>query len=72
MRPELLQSIVEFGNDGILVFDEQSRIEFANRMASEITGYSNTELLNMPVTSLFSQTDLPLFRHILTQSQSHS
>ena len=72
MRPELLQSIVEFGNDGILVCDEQYHIEFANRMASEITGYSNTELLNMPVTSLFSQTDLPLFSHLFTQSQNHN
>jgi len=71
MRPELYQSIAEFGNDGILVCDEQYRIEYANRMASEITGYSNTELLNMPITSLFRQTDLPLFNHLFTQSQSH-
>ncbi|OGP64689.1 MAG: hypothetical protein A2170_16945 [Deltaproteobacteria bacterium RBG_13_53_10] len=71
MRPELYQSIAEFGNDGILVCDEQYRIEYANRMASEITGYSNTELLNMPITSLFSQTDLPVFNHLFIQSQNH-
>ena len=43
--PEMFQAIAELGNDGILVFDEQHRIEFANRMASELTGYSNKKLL---------------------------
>jgi PAS domain S-box-containing protein len=52
---EMFQSIAELGNDGILVFDERHQIEFANRMASEITGYSNKELLNMSVLSLLSK-----------------
>jgi PAS domain S-box-containing protein len=50
--PEMFQAIAELGNDGILVFDENHRIEFANRMASEITGYSNKALLKMTVLSL--------------------
>jgi len=29
-----LEKIVEMGDDGIIVFDEDSRIEFANQMAS--------------------------------------
>ena len=70
MRPDLYPSIVEFGNDGILVCDERLRIEYANRMASEITGYSNTELLSMNITSLFSQSNLPLFNDLFTQSRS--
>ncbi|MEW6376863.1 MAG: PAS domain S-box protein [Thermodesulfobacteriota bacterium] len=53
--PEMFQSIAELGNDGILVFDEHHRIEYANRMASEITGYSNGELLNMTVLSLLDK-----------------
>ncbi|MEI9478637.1 MAG: PAS domain S-box protein [Deltaproteobacteria bacterium] len=69
VRPEILQSIVEFGNDGILVFDEQSRIEFANRMASEITGYSIDELLHLPIYSLFSETHRHLVNDLFTQSQ---
>jgi PAS domain S-box-containing protein len=54
-KAEMFQSIAELGNDGILVFDEHHRIEFANRMVSEITGYSNAELLKMTVLSLLGQ-----------------
>jgi two-component system NtrC family sensor kinase len=53
--PEMFQAIAELGNDGILVFDEQHRIGFANRMASEITGYSNEQLLKMTVLSLLGK-----------------
>jgi len=49
---EMFQSIVELGNDGILVFDEHHQIEFANRMASDITGFSENELLKTSVLSL--------------------
>ena len=52
---EMFQAIAELGNDGILVFDETHRIEFANRMTSEITGYSNEELLKMTVPSLLEK-----------------
>ena len=31
----MFQAIAELGNDGILVFDKNHRIEFANRVASE-------------------------------------
>jgi two-component system NtrC family sensor kinase len=55
--PEMFQSIAELGNDGILVFDEGHRIEYANRMASEITGYSNEELLKMTILSLLGKTN---------------
>ncbi len=55
VESEMFQSIAELGNDGILVFDEHHQIEFANRMASEITGYSNKELLKMSVLSLLSK-----------------
>ncbi len=53
----MFQSIAELGNDGILVFDEHHRIEFANRMASEITGYSDKKLLKMSVLSLLDKYD---------------
>jgi PAS domain S-box-containing protein len=52
---EMFQSIAELGNDGILVFDENCEIEFANRMASEITGYPNKKLLKMSVLSLLDE-----------------
>ncbi|MGB7575435.1 MAG: PAS domain S-box protein [Thermodesulfobacteriota bacterium] len=57
---EMFQSIAELGNDGILVFDERHQIEFANRMASEITGYSNKELLKMSALSVLGKP-LPFF-----------
>jgi two-component system NtrC family sensor kinase len=49
---EMFRSLVESGDEGMLVFNEQGRIEYANRMASEITGYSKAELLKMTVSSL--------------------
>jgi two-component system NtrC family sensor kinase len=55
VESEMFQSIAELGNDGILVFDESHQIEFANCMASEITGYSNKELLKRTVLSLLSK-----------------
>jgi len=53
--PEVFRSIAELGNDGILVFDEHLQVEFANRMLSEITGYSNEELLKMTVLTLLGK-----------------
>ena len=55
VESEMFQSIAELGNDGILAFDESHQIEFANCMASEITGYSNKELLKRTVLSLLSK-----------------
>ncbi len=57
VEAEMFQSIAELGNDGILVFDERHQIEFANRMASEITGYSNKDLLKMSILSLLNKPD---------------
>jgi two-component system NtrC family sensor kinase len=57
VESEMFQSIAELGNDGILVFNERHQIEFANRMASETTGYSNKELLKMSVLSLLAKPD---------------
>ncbi len=55
VESEMFQSIAGLGNDGILVFDKDHRIEFANWMASEITGYSNKELGKMSVLSLLGK-----------------
>jgi two-component system NtrC family sensor kinase len=63
---EMLQSMVELGNDGILVFEEHSRIEFANRMVSEITGYSNSELLKMTALSLLGEHNQSLLQDLFS------
>lgn len=51
----MFQAIAELGNDGILVFDKNHRIEYANRMTSEITGYRNEQLLEMTILSLLDK-----------------
>lgn len=52
---DMFEAIAELGNDGIFVFNQDHRIEYANRMASEITGYSNEELLKMTISSLLGK-----------------
>lgn len=44
--------IAEMGNDGIMILDESYTIEFANKMASEITGYPDEQLRGMDFTLL--------------------
>jgi len=53
-----LEKIVEMGDDGIIVFDEDDRIEFANTVASELTGYSNERLIGMDFRRLLSESDI--------------
>jgi PAS domain S-box-containing protein len=63
--PEVFRSIAELGNDGILVFDQHLQIEFANRMLSEITGYSNEELLKMTVLTLLGKPDQTFLKDLV-------
>ena len=53
-----LEKIAEMGDDGIIVFDEDYRIEFANTVASELTGYSNERLIGMDFRRLLSERDI--------------
>jgi PAS domain S-box-containing protein len=71
VKAEMFQSIAELGNDGILVFDDQYGIEFANRIASEITGYSNEELLKMTVLSLLGKTNQPFLEDLLLHPERY-
>jgi two-component system NtrC family sensor kinase len=54
-----LEKIAEMGDDGIIVFDEAYRIEFANTVASELTGHSKEDLLGMDFTVLLDRRDVP-------------
>jgi PAS domain S-box-containing protein len=51
------EKIAEMGEDGIIVFDEDSRIEFANQMASEIMGLSKNKILGKEFFSLIGKRD---------------
>jgi PAS domain S-box-containing protein len=52
-----LEKIVEMGDDGIIVFDEDYKVEFANIVASELTGYPKERLLGMDFRRLLSERD---------------
>lgn len=49
--------IAEMGEDGIFVFDERFNILFANQMASEITGISQSELIERNFFSVIGKQD---------------
>jgi two-component system NtrC family sensor kinase len=51
------EKIAEMGDDGIIVFDEDSRIEFANQMASEIIGFPKDQILGREFFSLIGKRD---------------
>ena len=51
------EKMAEMGDDGIIVFDEDSRIEFANQMASEIMGLPKDQILGREFFSLIGKRD---------------
>ena len=53
-----LEKIAEMGDDGIIVFDEDYKIGFANTVASELTGYSKERLVGMDFRRLLSERDI--------------
>ena len=53
-----LEKIAEMGDDGIIVFGEDYRIEFANTVASELTGYVKEKLVGMDFRRLLSERDI--------------
>ncbi len=53
-----LEKISEMGEDGIIVFDEGYRIEFANTIASNLTGYSKDRLIGMDFRNLLEERDV--------------
>ncbi len=53
-----LEKIAEMGDAGIIVFGEDYRIEFANTVASELTGYAKERLLEMDFRQLLTERDI--------------
>ena len=54
---ESLGKIVEMGDDGIIVFAENSRIEFANQMASNILGVSRETIIGSEFYQLIGKSN---------------
>ena len=69
---QALQKIIEMGNDGILVFDQNYRIEFANSLASDITGFSKDQLIGLDFRSLLSEEDREFLLALPTQMRLKS
>ncbi len=67
----MFQAISELGNDGILVFDEHHRIEYANRMASEITGFPNEQLLKMTVLALLKKPHPSIIENLFVHPERY-
>ncbi len=61
------EKIIEMGDDGIIVFDENYRIEFANSLASELTGYSKDQLLGMDFRKLLNDRDMEYLKHMYSE-----
>jgi PAS domain-containing protein len=53
-----LEKIAEMGDDGIIVFDENYKVEFANTVASELTRYLKEKLVGMDFRRLLSEADI--------------
>jgi len=49
------KAMVEMSNDGILVFNEDRSIEFANQVATLLTGYPEKELLGKDIISILGR-----------------
>jgi two-component system NtrC family sensor kinase len=53
-----LEKIAEMGDDGIIVFDEGYKVEFANSIASELTGYPKERLVGLDFRRLLNERDI--------------
>jgi PAS domain S-box-containing protein len=58
------RTMVEMSNDGILVFDEDHSIEFANQMAILLTGYPERELLGKDIISILGREVLEVLEQL--------
>ena len=64
----MFRAIAQMGEVGILVLDEQNRIEFANRMFSQITRYENEKLLRQDFTNFLEEKNRELFLSLKKES----
>lgn len=57
------QRIVETSIEGILIFDENYCITFANKNMAQILGYTVEEMYGKPIVSFFSPENLDVYYH---------
>jgi len=56
------QIIVETALEGILIFDNQYRITFANNKMASVLGYTVDEMLGRPYYSFFPESDMQIYK----------
>lgn len=61
---QMFQAIVEMGEVGILVLDEDNRIEFANSMVFHITGYEASTLPGRKFTDFLGEENRKIFQSL--------
>lgn len=64
---EKYRRIVETANEGILIIDNNNRIEFANRKMADMLGYGPFEMLNMSLFNLVQEGDHQITEAILAK-----
>ena len=63
------EKIAEMGDDGIVVFDEESKIEFANQMAAEILGIPKDRILGKEFYSLIGKSDEEFLEEMVVRGE---
>jgi two-component system NtrC family sensor kinase len=63
------QKIAEMGEDGIIVFDEDFRIEFANQRAAEITGLSKDQILGQEFFDLIGKRHEEFLQEVVMKGE---
>ncbi len=63
------EKITEMGEDGILVFDEDSRIEFANQRASELLGIPKDKILGREFFPLIGKGDEEFLEEMVVRGE---
>lgn len=57
------QQIVETAIEGILIFDQDYRITFANQNIASMLGYTIDEMIGMPYISFFPESQLDVYNY---------
>ncbi len=69
---KLFQTIAEMANIGILVLDEDNRIEFANRMIAYFIGYEVNTLLGKNFTAFLDEKNQQTFQTLKEKIDTYS
>ena len=62
--------LLDLINDGVILFEEDRKIRFANKQALELLGYEEKELLGQPVEVIFPQEERSKFTEMYLQQIS--